>query len=165
MSVTDEPVTISETGGNESAGGINDFINVNSLQQEIERNAKINRDTCKPFRQYQKRVIVKAGVPNTQATRELTSNICGAVARLPFVPDDKVTVETRGTEKITEFDLQAERTAFIAESALASEMVWTSAARKLAKAALELRRQDPDGKKGVSWVTPTGVDDSSVLDN
>jgi len=176
MSVTDAP-TVDDAPESDAApmrGGsqLSDFLNTKTLSDEVERNAAINRATTRPYRRYQKRVILKAGVPNAQATRQLTSNICGVVARLPFVPDDKDVVETRGTTKITEFDLQVERIATAAEVALESEMVWTSAARRLARAALELRRTDPEGKKckatdGLqgAWVTDQLVDDAAALDS
>lgn len=139
------------TGGASLAG----FVDEESLTAEIIR-GNPNRQGPHPFRVYCEKVRADAGVPDTQETRQMTSVICGEVARLPFLPDGKDIVETRGEgenkKELTELDLQIEKTAKRAEEQLGSAMVWTSAARKLASAAIDLRRQDPDGKKGKAWV-------------
>lgn len=152
-----EPATV----GGES---IDSFIDENSLKAQYDKAAMQNRATCFPFRQYQKKVIDLAKVPNTQQTREIASHVCGAVARLPFVPDDQEIVEVIGDQSFTEYEQQIIRTAQYAEKQLDSEMVWTVSARKLSRAALDLRREDPTGEKGIAWVNDTRENEAGVLD-
>lgn len=154
-----EPATF--TGG----GSLADVIDENSLQGQIEKNAKQNRATCRGFRQYQLKVIKQAELPNTQAVREITSNVCGVAARLPFVPDNEEKILIDGKET-TEFEQQVIRMAAFAEENLNTEAVMTVTARKLARAALELRDQDPDGTRGIAWVNDMHEDEdgSGVLD-
>ena len=133
-----------------SGGTIFGYVDESSLTEEL---AKTNPNARPhPFAAYVRRVIKLSGVPDAQETREMASHICGVVARLPFLPDDKTTVDTKTVDgkqvKVTEFDQQVEKTAQRAEEALDSEMVWTASALKLAKAALDLRKGDPDGAKG-----------------
>lgn len=161
VATIDESASAPATVGGES---IDSFIDENSLKAQYDKAAMQNRETCRPFRVYQKMVIDKAGVPNTQQTREIASHVCGAVARLPFVPDSEEIVETVNDMPLTEFDQQVIRTAQYAEKMLDSEMVWTVSARKLSKAALQLRKEDPDGSKGIAWVNDTREDEASVLD-
>lgn len=144
--------------------GIANFIDEPSLQNATEKAAKQNRQETRPFRQYQKKVIELAGVPSTHQTRQMASHVCGAVARLPFVPDDKTPIKDDNGNDTTEFEQQIIKTAQYAEGQLDSEMIWTVSARKLARAALDLRKQDPDGSKGIAWVNDTRSDEAGVLD-
>lgn len=123
-----------------------EMVDQKSLAAELmSRNP--NRAKPHEFALYCRRVIEKAGVPDAQETRQMASHICGVVAKLPFLPDSEMEVDGK-----TEFEAQIEKTARRAEAALDSEMVWTASALKLSRAALELRREDPDGKKGIAWV-------------
>ncbi len=124
-----------------AGGTIGGWIDETALAKEIASgNPNYNPDRPHPFRKYIQAVIEKAEVPDAAATREMGSVICSEVARLPFVPDE------------ADFDAQIKKTAQRAEDGLDSPMVWTSAAQKLARAALELRREDPDGTRGIAWV-------------
>jgi hypothetical protein len=136
-------------------GDIFGYVDESSLNEELKsRNKNHNPDNPHPFSIYVHRVIGLSGVPDAQETREMASHICGVVARLPFLPDDKATVATKTVDgkefKVTEFDQQVEKTAKRAEEALDSEMVWTASALKLAQAAMDLRREDPTGALGKS---------------
>lgn len=142
---------------------LEDFIDDGSLKMETEKAHKRNLAVTRGFRQYQKKVIDEADVPNTHQTRQMASNICGAVARLPFVPDDEIKIKD-GEDETTEFEQQVVKTAALAEEMLGSEMVWTTSAQKLARAALKLRAKDPDGSKGIAWVNDTLEDEAHVLD-
>lgn len=150
-----------------SVGGqdLTEFIDENSLQAETRRAYERNRVGTRPFRQYQKKVIERAEVPNTHQTRQMASHVCGSAARLPFVPDSEVTIQDASGKDTNEFEQQIIQMARFAEEMLGSEMVWTVSARKLARAALEIRRSDPDGSKGIAWVNDTLEDEAHVLDD
>lgn len=152
--------------GPASIGGeaIEQVIDEVSLAAQNDKYAKQNRVETKPFRQYQKKVIELAAVPSTHQTRQMASHVCGSVARLPFVPDDKLTIKDERGNDTTEFEQQVIKTAAFAEEQLGSEMVWTVSAQKLARAALELRAKDPDGSKDIAWVNDTRADEAGVLD-
>jgi hypothetical protein len=141
------------TGGENVFG----FIDEGTLNDELRRkNPNHGPHNPHPFAAYIEKVMRNAGIQVTRDSRAMASDIAGRVARLPFVPDREQVLEVRRVgekeKELTEFDLQAEKTARRAEEALDSEVVWTAAALKLAYAALELRAQDPDGSKGVAWV-------------
>ena len=151
------PITSVDSSAAGSVGqGFANMVDQRSLAAELDQRNNPNR-AVHPFRKYIQDVIVKAGVPDAQETREMASHICGTVARLPFLPDTTAVLETReGPDgkviKLTEFDQQVEKTAARAEQQLDSEMVWTASALKIARAALELRKEDPDGSKKIAWV-------------
>lgn len=134
------------TGG----AGLGGFIDESALSDELaakNKNYGGNRGPMHPIRTYIMGVIRDSGVPDAQATRELSSHICGVVARLPFCPDDETQVDGK-----TDFERQVIKTARRATEFLDSEMDWTSAAMKLSRTALERRKLDPDGKLGLAWV-------------
>jgi hypothetical protein len=139
------------TGGT-SLGG---FIDEGSLAEElIRQNPNYCPERPHPFAAYVRKVIADSGVQDSTQARQVASFICGSVAKLPFMPDEKEIIEGRkedGTAR-TEFDLQVIRTAARAEQILDADVVWTTSARKLAFTALMLRKRDPDGSKGLAWV-------------
>jgi hypothetical protein len=146
------PITSVDDRAAGSAGqGFANLVDQSSLAEELNKSGNPNRKPH-PFRAYCNRVIEKAGVPDAQETREMASNICGAVARLPFVPDDKTKIPDGDGGTTTEFEQQIRKTARRAEETLDSEMVWTASALKISKAALEIRKGDPDGSKHEAWV-------------
>lgn len=149
------------TGGETLA----DFIDEPSLASETQKAAARNRAVSRPFRQYQKKVIELAGLKNSQLIRQLSSNICGSIARLPDVPDNEEEIDDIRGNKTTEFEQQVARSAEVAEAQMGVEVVLTVSARKLARAALELRQKDPDGTKGIAWVNdPLTESDGGALD-
>jgi len=136
-----------------------------SALSEEQKAAKQNRDQARPFRQYQKKVIEKAGVRNTHQHRQLTSNCCGAVARLSALPDSEIEIRDAHGQMTTEYELQVIAIANSACETIPGEQVFTVTAMKLARAALELRAEDPDGSRGIAWVNDTREDEASVLDD
>ena len=146
------PATMSRGGGN-----LFGFIDESGLNEElIRKNPNYGPHNPHPFAAYVDRVLAHAKIPVSKDGRAMAADIAGRVARLPFCPDHKDAVETRTVSgkavEMTEFDLQAEKTAKRAEEALDSEAVWTGTALRIARAALELREQDPNGEKGIAWV-------------
>jgi hypothetical protein len=146
------PITrVDESAAGSPGQAFNQLVDQRSLAEEI-LSKNPNRAKKHPFRLYIEKVIAESGVPATQETSAMASLICDGVAKLPFLPDNVTNVAIPPAKKMTEFDQQIEKTAQRAEIALDSAMVWTSAALKLSRTALELRRQDPDGSKGIAWV-------------
>jgi hypothetical protein len=139
------------------SGGANlgGFIDEGSLSEElVSTNPNYGPHRPHPFAAYVKRVIAESGVKDSKETREMASQIAGVVARLPFLPDPTTKIEDDQGRETTEFEQQIVKTARRAEAAVESEMVWTASALKLSRTALEMRKRDPDGSKGVAWVNP-----------
>lgn len=146
------PVTsVDDKASGPTGNAFGALVDQESLATELDQRKNPNRKPH-PFRAYTERVRMTAGVPDAQETREMCSHICGIVARLPFLPDYKEEIDDGFGGKTTEFAQQIIKTARSAESQLESEMVWTASALKLSRAALEIRKSDPDGKKGIAWV-------------
>lgn len=114
----------------------------------------INTVETQPYRKYIRQVIANSGVTDSQVARQLASNICSYVAQLPFVPS-KTEIVNKVTKE-TEFDEQVKHLANAAEQQLrmstGSVAVLTGPARALAKTALDLRVEDPDGSQGIAHV-------------
>lgn len=145
--------------------GLGAFIDEQSLQAQTEKFAKQNRATTRGFRQYQKKVIEKAQVRNTHQHRQLTSDVCGSVARLSDVPDETEKIRDEFGQETTEYELSVRAIAAFACSNMQGDQVYTVTAQKLARAALDLRKTDPDGKKKIAWVNDQREDEASVLDD
>lgn len=149
------PATMS---GGSNLGG---FIDESGFAEELARRGNPNRDTIHPFRRHWQKVLADSGVPSRRITRELCSLICGQVAALPIVPSK----DEKDDQGRTEFDQQVERLAQWGEAEVNASrqgnavQVLTGPARQIAKAALELRVQDPDGSKKLAWVNDPGPDD------
>lgn len=147
MPVTDVDDT---AAGAVSLGG---FIDENALTAEMIRRGNPNRPQNHPFKAYWQSVLASTDVPgHSKEAKQIASDVCAAVARLPFVPSDDEMVQLDNGDKISEREAQVRATAAQAEEALNSKTVWTVQARKLARRAMELRAEDPDGSKKVAWV-------------
>lgn len=144
---------------------IEEFIDVTSLEAQNRKFAEQNRRQGRGFRSYQKKVIDRAGVRNTHQHRQLASDVCGSVARLSALPDREITVSDAQGNDVTEWDLQVQAIANFACSNIQTDQVFIVTAQKLARAALELREEDPDGSKGIAWVNDTLEDEAGVLDD
>jgi hypothetical protein len=155
ISAVDDRAAVGPGGGSfghDTQGAHGPAVDLRELEAEVlSRNP--NRRGKHPFQEYWERVVREAGVPDAHETRRMASVICGEVAALPFTPDDETPVPVPGSQKkTTEFEQQIERTALSAEKTLDSKMVWTASALKIARKALELRKRDPDGSRGIAWV-------------
>lgn len=138
VEIEDSPAIAATLGG---------FIDESGLAAEVrERNPNYGPHRPHPFRGYVMRVMAAAGVRDARANREAASIVCGIVASLPDLPDREEILDGGKTE----YDLQVERTASTAESQVDSPIVMTVTARKLTRAALELRYADPEGVLGRS---------------
>ena len=140
---------MSETGGSMRGGAtLGGLIDESSLIAEQNKNPNYGPHNPHPFQAYTRLVMQRAGVRDAQVNRECASIVCGIVASLPDVPDREETLD----DGKTEYDLQVARTAADAEEQMDTKVVMTVTARKLVRAALELRYEDPDGSKRLAWV-------------
>jgi hypothetical protein len=148
--IDDRAAAVPTMTGGETLFG---FIDETGLDAERrEKNSNYGNHRHHPFRKYVEGVLqelkTKHGMRITRETREMTNLICTEVARLPFLPDD---IE-KDKDGRTDLDQQIEKTAKRAESQLDSPMVWTAAAKRICTVALDRRKQDPDGTKGIAWI-------------
>lgn len=145
------------------AAAFNAAIDTQSLADDIRTgrlipgvDPTVNTIASVPYRQYISRVLDRSGVPVSQIAKQLCSHICGFTAALPAPPSKTEKVGSGASAK-TEYDLQVDQMAAAADAQVRGTtgnqaVVLIGPARQIAKAALDLRIEDPDGSKGISWV-------------
>ena len=112
---------IAESSAGESAGALAG-IDAGALDAAQKRETH-------PFAVYCNEVREAVGLADTQAIREIVSDVCGAVARLTFVEQDTVQQQAEHIAKMISDERQAQ----------GDRQLWTKPATEIATHALELR--------------------------
>lgn len=104
--------------------------NPDSMIDTAALDAAQRRETH-PFAVYCKQVREAAGISPSQAAREVVSAVCNAVAKLSIIEDDTAEEQAEHIAKMVAKDREE----------IGDKQLWTGPATRIAKIALQLRKE------------------------